>query len=177
LHRRAYALYWDLYTPDGWNRKTEEVAAEQKKQRKVEAATIAFARPGDTQREKDFNEQGEDTTPDRMMGRTARRGKKWFSFDLLVDAAHPIALLVTYHSEERGKRTFEILVDGQRVGEQTIERSPPGSAAGHFYDVEYRISVDLLKEKKKVTVRFQATGGNEIAAIYGVRTIRADAER
>ncbi len=177
LHRRAYALYWDLYTPEGWNKKTEELAAEQTKQRQLEAATVGFAQPGDTRTEKDFNQRGEDTTPDRLMGRPARRGKKWFSFDLPVDADHPIALVVTFHSEERGKRTFEILVDGQRVGEQTIERSPPGSAAGHFFDVEYKIPADLGQDKKKVTVRFQAKGGNEIAAVFGIRTIRADAER
>ena len=139
LHRRAYALYWDLYTPEGWGKKTEELAAEQTKQRQLEVATVGFLQPGDAQKEKDFSQKGEETTPDRLMGRTARRGKKWFSYDLPVDAAHPIALVVTFHSEERGKRTFEILVDGQRVGEQTIERSPPGSAAGHFFDVEYKI--------------------------------------
>ncbi len=177
LQRRAYALYWDVYTPDGWNSKTEEIAAEQARQRKLEAATIAFAQPGDAQKEKEFNQKGEDTTPDRSMGRPARRGKKWFSFDLPVDRSHPTVLIVTYHSEERGKRAFDIMVDGQRVGEQAIERSPPGSAAGHFFDVEYKIPADLLKEKKKVTVRFQATGGNEIAAVYGIRTIRADAQR
>jgi DUF1680 family protein len=177
LHRRAYSLYWDLYTPEGWSKKTEELAAEQTKQRQLEVATVGFLQPGDAQKEKDFSQKGEETTPDRLMGRTARRGKKWFSYDLPVDAAHPIALVVTFHSEERGKRTFEILVDGQRVGEQTIERSPPGSAAGYFFDVEYKIPAGLAQGKKKVTVRFQATGGNEIAAVFGIRTIRTDAER
>ena len=177
LHHRTYAVYWDLYTSEGWKKKGEEVAAEQIKQRKLEAATVAFVQPGDTEKEKDFNQQGEDSTRDPSMGRPARRGKKWFSFDLPVDPAHPIALIVTYYSEERGKRSFEIQVDGQRVGEQTIERSPPGSAAGRFFDVEYKIATDLVKDKRKVTVRFQATGGNEIAAVFGIRTIRADAER
>jgi uncharacterized protein len=177
LHHRTYAVYWDLYTPEGWKKKSEEIAAEQTKQRKLEAATTTFARPGDTQTEKDFNQQGEDSTRDGSMGRPARRGKKWFSFELPVDPAHPVALLVTCNSDERAKRTFDILVDGQRVGELTIERSAPGSASGHFFDSEYMIPADLLKDKRKVTVRFQATGGNEIAAVFGIRMIRADAER
>jgi len=177
LHRRVYNLYWDLYTADGWRQKTAEFAAEQAKQRKLEAATIAFAQPGMLQAENEFNQQGQDSSIDRVAGRQGRRGKKWFSFDLPVDAAHPIALVVTFHSEERGKRTFEILADGTRLGEQTIERSPPGSAAGHFFEVEYKVPPDVLKDKKKVTVRFQAVGGNEIAAVFGIRTIRADAER
>jgi hypothetical protein len=47
----------------------------------------------------------------------------------------------------------------------------------HFFDVEYKIPPELVQNKQKVTVRFQATQGNEIAAVFGVRMIRADAER
>jgi hypothetical protein len=177
LHRRTYSLYWDLYTPEGWSKRIEEVKAEAAVQRKLEAATIGFVQPGDANTEKNFNQQGEETTVDRSMGRTARRGKKWFSFDLANDLSNTVILLVTYHSEERSKRTFEILIDGQKVGEQTIERHPPGSAVGRFFDVEYKIPAELAKEKKKLTVRFQATGTNEIAAVYGIRVIRANAER
>ena len=109
------------------------------------------------------------------MGRQGRRGKKWFSFDLPVDPTHPVALVITYNSEERGKRTVEILVEGQRVGEQTIERSGPGSASGRFFDVEYKVPAEVVKDKKKLTVRFQATAGNETTTVFGIRTIRADA--
>ena len=85
--------------------------------------------------------------------------------------------MITYFTIERATRSFDILVDGQRIGEQRIERSPPGSAAGRFFDVEYKLPVELLKDKKKITVRFESTGGNEIAGVYGIRLIRADAER
>jgi DUF1680 family protein len=173
LHRRTYAIYWDVYTPEEWEKVAEQLAAERARQRKLEAATVGFVQPGEMQPERDFNQQGEETTPDRVMGRPARRGKKWFSFDLPVDPTRPMALVVTYFSEERAKRTFEILVDGQRVGEQTIERFAPGSGTGRFFDVEYPIPADLVKGKQKVTVRFQATNGNEIAAVFGVRMIRA----
>jgi hypothetical protein len=177
LHRRTYSVYWDLFTPPEWEKKAVEIAAERERQRKLEAATVAYAQPGEMQPERDFNQQGEGTTPARMFGRAGRRGSKWFSFDLPVDPAHPMTLVVTYHGEERAKRTFEILVEGQRVGEQTIERHRPGSGTGQFFDVEYAIPAELVRGKQKVTVRFQATANNEIAAVYGVRTIRADAER
>jgi hypothetical protein len=177
LHRRTYAIYWDLYTPDRWNKKIEEIAAQQAKQRKLEAATIGFIQPGDMEKEKAFNQQGAETNADRAMGRVGRRGKKWFSYDLPVDPAKPNALVVTFNTDERGKRAVEILVDGQRVGEQAIERSPPGSATGRFFDVDYKIPTELVKDKKKVTVKFQAIGGNETATVFGVRTVRADAER
>ncbi|HSQ24952.1 MAG TPA: beta-L-arabinofuranosidase domain-containing protein, partial [Pyrinomonadaceae bacterium] len=128
LHRRTYAIYFDEYNSEGWKQKLAEVAAERERQRKLEAATISFVQPGDAQKEKEFNQQGEESTLDRSTGRPGRRGKKWFSFELPIESNHLLAVVSTYFSEERGKRTFEILVDGQRVGEQTIERSPPGSA-------------------------------------------------
>ena len=171
-HRRTYAAYWDLFTPTEWQKKSEEIAAENEKQHRLELATVAFAQPGEMQPERDFNEQGEDTQPDRVMGRAARRGSKWFSFDLPVETNHPMALVVTYYSDEWRERTFEILVDGQRIGEQTVEK---GTSAPHFYDVEYALPAELVKDKQKVTVRFQATNGNEIAAVFGLRMIRADA--
>ncbi len=43
-----------------------------------------------------------------------------------------------------------------------------------FFDVEYAVPVELVKEKKKVTVKFQATNSNEIAGIFGIRMIRAN---
>ena len=77
------------------------------------------------------------------------------------------------HSEERAKRSFEVLVDGARVGDGTIPRSPPGSASGYFYDINYKIPADLAKDKKKLTVRFQSANGDETATIFGIRLIRA----
>ena len=173
LHKRTYSVYWDLYDTGGWTKKLDELAAEKAKRQKLEAATVAFVPPGDAV-EKQFNQQGEDTAPDRVLGRVGRRSRKWFSFDLPVESGKAMALVLTYNPEERTRRSFEILVDGQRIGEGVIERYPPGGPTGRFYDVDYKIPAELVKDKKKVTVRFQASGGNETATIFGVRMVRAD---
>jgi len=173
LHKRTYSVYWDLYDAGAWTKRLDELAAEKVKRQKLEAGTVAFVQPGDAE-EKQFNQQGEDTAPDRVLGRIGRRSRKWFSFDLPVEPGKAMALVLTYNPEERAKRSFEILVDGQRIGDGVIERYPPGSPTGRFYDVDYKIPAELVKDKKKVTVRFQASGGNETATIFGVRMIRAD---
>jgi hypothetical protein len=173
LHRRAYSVYWDIITPADWEKRAAEIAAERERQAKREAATVSSAQPGETQSERDFNLQGEETATGGMAGRRGRNAKKWFSFDMPVDPARPMILIVTYHGEERATRTFEILVDGARVGEQTIERHRPGSPTKRFFDVEYAIPADQSRGKQKVTVRFQATGGNETATVFGLRMIRA----
>ncbi len=174
LHRRTYSVYFDLFTPAEWDKKAVELLAVRERQRKLEAATVGFVQPGEMQPERDFNQQGEETTPVRNAGRAGRSAKKWFSFDLPVDAAHPLKLIATYHGEERANRSLEILVDGVRVGEQKIERHRPGSPTKTFFDVEYAVPAELVKGKQKVTVRFQATGGNETAGVFGVRMVRAD---
>lgn len=179
LHRRTYSVYFDLFTPAEWEKKAAELLAAQERQRKLEAATIAFVdQPGEVYSERDFKQQGEETAPVRVNGRPGRSAKKWFSFDLPMNAVQPLELplklIVTYHGEERATRTFEILVDGTRIGEQRIERHRPGSPTKSFFDVEYPIPAELVKGKQKVTVRFQATGGNETAGVFGVRIVRAD---
>jgi DUF1680 family protein len=174
LHRRTYSVYWDLHTDESWTRKIEELKAERARQQELEAATIAFLPPGDAEKEKSFNFKSEESSPERLLGRVGRRSKKWFSYDLPVDPAKPLELVVTLNPEERAKRSFEILVDGQRIGEGMIERFPPGSPTGRFYDLDYKIPAELVKDKQKVTVRFQSTGGNETATVFGIRIVRAD---
>ena len=176
LHRRTYAVYWDLFTEPEWEQKKAEYAAEQQRRRRLELATVGYAQPGEMQPERDYNYQGaEDARPTRVEGRPGRRARTWFSFDLPVEPDHPLALVVTYFSAEwrRGPAQFEILVDGQRIAEQEVGRSEPG----RFFDVEYPIASSLIEGKEKVTVRFQATEGHSVAGVFGIRMIRADADR
>ena len=176
LPRRKYAIYWDMFTPEEWEKKSEAYAAEQEKQKKLEAATVAFAQPGQMQTERDFNQQGDDTSPVQLEGHYGRRGAKWFSFDMPVDSTHPTSLVVTFSSDARRKGSFDILVDGKKVGEQATERRSPEQEV-RFFDVEYAIPSELIAGKQKVTVRFEASAGNDIPGVFGIRMIRADAAR
>jgi hypothetical protein len=173
LHRRTYTTYWDLLTPAEFEQRSTEIAAERERQRRLDAATVAYVQAGETQPERDFNQQGEETSIVRVEGRAGRRGTKWFSFDVPVDAARPAVLVVTYHRDSRRPRAFEVIVDGQRVGQESFG----ASSDARFFDVEYPVPPGLIQGKPKVTVRFQAIDGQEIAAVFGLRTIRADTPR
>ena len=176
LHRRRYAIYWDVFTPAEWRQKAEDQAAEQEKQKKLEAATVAFAQPGQMQPERDFNFRGEEASQVQLQGRNGRRAAKWFSFDLPVDSARPMTLIVTYTNDEQQRRTFDVLVEGRKIGERTIERRSPEKDVRLFH-IEYVIPAELMAGKQKVTVRFEATNGNSTGAVLGLRMIRADAPR
>jgi hypothetical protein len=177
MARRRYAVYWDVFTPADWKKTSEAYAAEADKKRKLESATVGFAQPGQMQSERDFAQQGEDTSPVQLMGRYGRQAAKWFSFDLPVDPAHPMLLVVTYSNDARARRgEFNVLADGTQLGQQTIGRRSPEQDV-RFFDVEYALPAELVKDKQKITVRFEATEGNMIPGVFGLRTVRADAIR
>ncbi len=172
LHRRTYSVYFDLFTPSEWERRAAEDEAERDRQRRLDLASVAIIQPGETESEREFHPQGEETWSDRARGRPCRRGRKWFSFDVPVEPERPMALVVTYYQDEWRDRTFAILADGHELGEETIERG----GVPHFFDVEYALPEAVVRGKAAVTVRFEAAEGSETAAVYGLRMIR-NAER
>jgi hypothetical protein len=100
----------------------------------------------------------------------------WFSFDLPVDAAHPMSAVVTYSNDARRDVSFNVLVEGEKIGERRTERKSPEKAV-RFFDIEYPVPPSLVAGKQKITLRFEADGGNEIPGVFGIRVIRADAPR
>ena len=176
LPRRRYAVYWDMYTPAEWAKKEADYKAQEEKQKKLEVATVGFAQPGQMQAERDANQQGEGSSPVRVENRFGRTASKWFSFDLPVDPAHPLTLIVTYSNENRGPSAGDVLVDGKKLGEQTGPRRSPEQLV-RFFDVEYPIPADLVAGKDKVTVRFEAHDGRSTPSVFGIRIVRADMER
>lgn len=176
LHRRTYSTYWDLFTPAEWEEQRAAYAAEAERLRRLEAATVAFLQPGETVFEREFNYRGgDDARTQRMLGRPGRRGGSWFSYDVPVEAAHPMILIATYYTGDRRgtPADFEILVDGEGIAEQELRLTDPP----RFFDIEYPIAAELIEGKSRVTVRFQAKQGSRIATVFGLRVIRGDAER
>jgi hypothetical protein len=176
LHRRTYSTYWDFFTPDEWAAKQAEYVAEAERLRRLDAATVAYLQPGEAVFEGEFNYQaGEGAAPQRIQGRPGRRATDWFSYDVPVEPAHPMTLILTYFTGDRRgvPASFDILVDGTRIAEEHVERSEPS----RFLDVEHAIPAELVRAKQKVTLRFQAKTGSQVATIFGLRVIRADAER
>jgi DUF1680 family protein len=176
LPRRRYAVYWDKYTPADWAKRETEYRTQEEKQKKLEAATVGFAQPGQMQAERDTNQQGEGSTPVRVENRNGRSATKWFSYDLPVDPARPLVLIVTFSNENRGPNACDVLVDGKKIGEQTGPRRSPEQEI-RFFDVEYPLPAELIANKSKVTVRFEGTNGRSTPSVFGVRVVRKDMER
>ena len=131
--------------------------------------------PGDTNSEKSASYQSDpaDRLVVRALDKSSRGGPGWFSFELPVDPAADMAVVVTYVNE-RGlapaRGNFEILVDGTSIG-----RFETNEKAVGFFDATYHVPANVTRGKSKVTVRFQAAAPNgRIERVFGVRTARAD---
>ncbi|HZD54466.1 MAG TPA: DUF6805 domain-containing protein [Woeseiaceae bacterium] len=173
LHRRTYAAYWDLFTDEGWEAQKASYAAEAEALRELEAATVAYLEPGETWFERELDYRGaEDASAYRIQGRPSRWARSWFAYDAPVDPAASLALILGFYSDDRrhSPGRFSIRIDDRLLTEYTQTRSEPP----RFCDVRFPIPADLVREKKRITLRFEARPDSQIPAIFGVRIIRAD---
>ncbi|HEY5408692.1 MAG TPA: beta-L-arabinofuranosidase domain-containing protein, partial [Ginsengibacter sp.] len=165
-----YSVYWDFFTKAGWAARKAEYEEEKKHAKEIEAQTIDNFRIGEMQPERDHNlKSSEKSYVDDAYGRSGREVRKdgFFSFDMKVDPNKPTALLFTYIGDDKN-RSFDILVDGVRIASQELT----SKETGKFYDIEYTIPEELLKEKSTIEVKVQSTNGKTAGRVFGVRTIR-----
>jgi DUF1680 family protein len=170
MHHKRYAVYWDLLNEQQWTEREANYTKELERLRRLEAATIDFVQPGETQTEKAHNLQGERTEAGENAGRKWRHAAEggWVSFDLKALPDGPLALVCSYWGGESGPRNFDILVDGKKIAAQSLHNDKPGE----FFDVTYAIPPELTRGKNKITIRFQAQPGNFAGGFYGLRVIR-----
>src|SRR5688572_2505989 len=168
MHRRNYAAYWDVYTTAELKTRAAELTAERSRQKALDAATVVMADPGDREAEKKFRQQGVETSVIRTDGRSGRRAIQWFSYDLPIDGSAALALMATYNSDQRRPRSFDVLVNGTRLASET----QPQSSLSRFYEKEYALPADLVRDRNTITVRFEATNGLEVTPVFGVRLVK-----
>jgi uncharacterized protein len=172
MHHKRYAVYWDRLTAEEWVQREATYRAELERLKRLEALTIDFVQPGETEVERSHNMQGERTETGEHSGRKWRHARDggWLSFDLNVSPDRPASLVASYWGGETGARKFDILVDGVKIGSQSLQNDKPGE----FFDVIYQIPEELTRGKNKITVRLQAQPGNIAGGLYGLRVIRKE---
>ncbi len=93
----------------------------------------------------------------------------FFSYDMTVDNKVANYLCVKYFSGDVG-RCFRILVDGELVENVVLENVDPG----RFYDVYYKIPDELITDKEKITVTFEASENSYAGGIFDKLSIVKD---
>jgi len=173
LFGRRYALYWHLYSDKEWveadARRKARTAEEAARKKAIEKRLVDRVEVGETGSEKEHNFQGEKSEAGENLGERWRQAADggWFSYDLKVMPGVPLALLGTYWGSDTG-RTFDILVDGTKIATQTVNVNFPGD----FFDVEYKIPLELSRGKDKVTVRYEAPPEGIAGGLYDLVMLR-----
>lgn len=164
-----YSVYWDYFTNADWAARQAEYEAEKKRVKEIEEKTIDNFRIGEMQPERDHNLKATEKSyvSDALgrMGREARRDNH-FSFEMKTNKVPNCNLLLTYIGDDKDRK-FDILVEGVKIATEDWK----GGKTGKFYDVEYKIPEDLLKNKEKITVKIEANHTKTAGRVFGVRLI------
>jgi hypothetical protein len=170
LYDSRYAVYFDEFSEEQWDRAEAEYRAEEARQRDLEARTVDFARIGEMQPERDHNLKSESNDVRDANGRGFRTPLNggWFELELKVDPAAPCDLVMTYWGNERFSPSFEILVDGQKLVTETL----PDKKPNQFFDETHAIPAEWTKGKSKITVRVRAEPGKPAGSVAGARSVK-----
>jgi hypothetical protein len=68
-------------------------------------------------------------------------------------------------------RQFDVLVDGQVIATQELNRNRPNE----FFEVEYPLPLERTQGREKITVRFQPHPGNTAGGVFGLAVLRPEA--
>ncbi len=169
LHDRHYSVYMDKFTAAEWSYRKAEISAEKARIKAFEARTMDFFQPGEMQPERDHHLKEHGSFPGEFRGRKYRHARDdgWFSFEMKVDPVKPNELCCTYWGSETGKRTFDILVEGEKIATQTLSNNKPDQFWGQSYFIPFR----LTQGKEKVTVRLKPQPGNIAGGLFGARML------
>lgn len=177
LFGRHYAIYWRLTDEAGWQRiqaerkaREEAKAREAARQAALDARKIDAVEIGVSDSEKAHQMKGQNTrtgTHAQRRWRDAEGG--WFEYRMKVLPNQPVTLHCTWWGSDND-RVFDILVDGTKIGTQTLARNKPGE----FFDVDYMIPVELTKGKESVVVRFTAHTGSIAGGLFGCATLKPE---
>lgn len=120
--------------------------------------------------EKLHNQKGERSFDGGSAGWRDARDGGWFSYDMEVIQGEPLELVLTYSSLDGGNRYFDILADGKKIGEQKLRTE----TFNQMIERNYPIPADIIKGKKKITIKLQAYPENTAGGIFGCRIQRVE---
>jgi hypothetical protein len=137
----------------------------------IQKRTVDFVKIGDEASERQHALQGDKTAHGEAFGHEWRHagGGGWFSYRLSVAPEGRQSLHCVYWGSDGGQRVFDLLVDGQHIATQKLERNKPNE----FFAVEYPLPPGLTAGKPHVTVRFQAQPGGTAGGVFDCRVVRS----
>jgi hypothetical protein len=172
VHHQRYSVYWDLFTEAGWEFYQSELAAAEGRARELSRRIIDSVKIGDREAESLHGFKGEQTQAGMHAGRAWRHAANggWFSYEIAVAPDTGTVLQASFWGDDAGARTFDILVDGQKLATQKLERNAPG----RFFEVQWPLAKERIAGKNRITVRFQAHPEHTAGGLFGLATLKPE---
>jgi hypothetical protein len=164
---QRYTVYWTVVSPAEWEARKAAAATADTRRKDVATRALDAVAAGDPQSERDHayaNANATDGYFEGLRTREARDG--WFSYSLKTAADRPVTLVATYRGSEGRRRSFDVLVDGQKIATESLEYHPTEEL-----DREYAIPESLTRGKDHVTVTFKAQPQATAGAVIAVKTV------
>ncbi len=170
---QRYTVYWTVVSPAEWETRKAAMAAADARRKEFDTRTIDAVAAGDAQSEREHAYAGDNATDGYFEGLRTREARDgWFSYELKAAPDRPVTLVCTYRGSEGRRRSFDVLVDGQKIVTESLEYHPTEQL-----DREYALPEALTRGKDHVTVTFQALPQSTAGAVIGVRTITGGSPR
>lgn len=171
LHDARYMMYWKTLNKTQYTGYVDSMAKKEAAKMALLQRTVDAVIVGEQQPEADHQMQQMNTgTGNRLdeFWREARNGG-FISYQLSTNNETALSLMVRYWGAERGNRKFDIMIDDQLlISEDLTDKWNEQQ----FKEVTYQIPESMLKNKKQVTIKFQAKQGSTAGAFYQVRLVR-----
>lgn len=158
---QRYTTYWTVDTPG--SAVAAKVAAFEEAEKVRLAKYVDVVQPNDPESEEAHHVHSEGSNTGDVQGHGWRDGN-WFEWTLKNGPG--AKLVVTYWGQDSG-RTFDVLVNEQKIATETLKGGKP---AGTF-DVEYPIPA-ALQGASEITVRFQAHPGSNAGGVFGIAMMK-----
>lgn len=172
IHDSRYMMYWMTLSQSEYQRVLDSITAANADKIALENRTIDFVRTGEQQPESDhFMETSNSYSGSYMdeFWRDARDGG-YFSYLLNTNGDTNLSLMVRYWGNEGGYRTFDILIDGEKL----ITENVTGKwNVSEFREVEYMIPNSMVKGKTSIRVKFQAPASGTAGGAFYIWLLKA----
>jgi DUF1680 family protein len=170
IHDSRYMMYWMILSDEQYKHVLDSISSVETEKLALENRTLDFVQPGQQQPEADHSMQVSNSNSGNYQNefwRDARNGG-YFSYRLSTNGEKGLTLMVRYWGNDGENRSFDILIDDQKLATENISGKWNIS---DFRNVEYPISDSMVEGKKKITVKFQAPLNNTAGGVFYIRLL------
>ncbi len=171
IHDSRYMMYWLTLSEDEYQNTLDSIAASEQAKLELEERTVDEVAPGEQQPEADHNFQDENSYKGKYKNEFWRFAKDggFISYTLSTLGKMDLSLMVRYWGNETGNRTFDILIDGEKLITENITGKWDVT---DFVNIEYPIPNSMTEGKEEITVKFQAVDASNVAGrLFYVRLV------